>query len=382
MSGGQVFVAALRVNDFDYATVVDTGSSDPWLANDNFTCSDPVSEETIPPELCFFGPTYNPSESSTFEPVPDEFFRVGYASGETLTGQLGLETVELGGIQVTEQKFGVVDRAAWYGDGVSSGLIGLASYFLTSAFSGNDPTVFAQDTRQPYDPIFVNMFQRFGVPAVFSMVLTRDTPQLELGGLLGLGGVPVVPHTPGFASAPIRIFGVNEEGESVYQFYEIPSEGFAVSASRSTQFNPHNTTNPAKQNLMGNGTHVIIDSGTSLVYLPDDVTEAVHAAYQPPAQFDDQTGFYTVDCEATAPVVGVQIGKKIFYINFADLVLPIDSLRSKCISGVQPSFGGLTILGDVWMKGVLSVFDIQSIQMQFAARKYYGLEEEPVVPTT
>ena len=196
------------------------------------------------------------------------------------------------------------------------------------------------------------------------------------------GGVPAVPHTPGFASSPIRIFGIDSAGEYVYQFYEIAVEGFAISANRSTQFNPYDTNNPAKQNLIGNGTSVIIDSGTSLTYLPEDVASAVFAAYSPPAWLDSATDFWMVDCNATAAVFGVQVGKKVLYANAQDMIVAVTSDRSQCISGVQPDYGGLSILGDVWMKSVVSVFDLRTFQMRFAARKFYGLTETSVTART
>ena len=73
MANGQVFLAALRVNDFNYATVMDTGSADPWLVSADFNCSDPGSGQSISPELCYFGPQYNASASPTFQQTANQF---------------------------------------------------------------------------------------------------------------------------------------------------------------------------------------------------------------------------------------------------------------------------------------------------------------------
>ena len=79
-----------------------------------------------------------------------------------------------------------------------------------------------------------------------------------------------------------------------------------------------------------------------------------------------------MNCSAQPPVFGVSIGLKIFFVNGLDMIVP--TAPGKCISGVQPNNGGLTILGDVWMKNVVSVFDVGSAMMRFAARGVLWVE--------
>ena len=45
---------------------------------------------------------------------------------------MGKEHVTLAGIEVQDQTIAVVRKAAWYGDGVSSGLLGLGFPQLTN----------------------------------------------------------------------------------------------------------------------------------------------------------------------------------------------------------------------------------------------------------
>lgn len=58
-----------------------------------------------------------------------------------MTGIVGTEKVTVAGITVENQEIAVVDLAAWSGNNLSSGLIGLAFASLTSAFAGTDPTL-------------------------------------------------------------------------------------------------------------------------------------------------------------------------------------------------------------------------------------------------
>lgn len=348
--------------------VVDTGSSDPWLAMADFDCYDPIDDSPLDEEYCEFGPPYDPESSSTFVPIANQNFNISYADGEYLTGGLAYESFRMAGIDVPNQQFGVVDQAAWYGDGISSGLVGFAYRTLTSAHAGSDPSSDVKGQTVLYNPLFVNMYENQGVPPVFSIGIDRVQ---SIGGVLAIGGIPDIPIAPYWATAEIHPVGVNRtNGQPVYEFYTIDVDGFAVSNSTSTQFNPYDNNNPLKLPLIGNGTDVIVDSGTSLMYLPDEVALAAAEAFNPAASWDPSSDAYFVDCNAKAPVVGVAIDNKIFYVNAQDMIIQIT--EDLCVTGVQPNLGGLNILGGTFLKNVLAVFDIGAEQLRFAARQYYS----------
>ncbi|KAK3705699.1 hypothetical protein LTR37_013142 [Vermiconidia calcicola] len=377
VEAGQVFLAPITVGNQEFDVVVDTGSSDPWLATTNYVCADPVSAQIIPAEDCYFGPPYDPSLSSSYSDVPNESFNITYADGELLNGDMSYESFTLAGITVPQQKFGIVDYAAWYGDGYSSGLLGFAYGTLTSAYAGDDPAEAQRGGTLPYTPLFVNMYNQSLVAPMFSLAIDRDPNN---GGVLALGGIPDIPHSPYWVSTPTQSVGLFI-GTNIpaYEFYTIEVDGYAFSASPSTQFNVYDNINPRKTNLVAEGT-TIIDSGTSLVYAPNAVADGVAAAFNPPAEYNEEYDAYFVDCNAQAPVFGISIGKKIFYVNEADLIVPASN--TLCITGVQRKNNGLAILGDVWMKNVISVFDLGAAQMRFAARQYYGMQRTPKAATT
>lgn len=101
------------------------------------------------------------------------------------------------------------------------------------------------------------------------------------------------------------------------------------------------------------------------------MANAVNKEFQPPAIFDPQTGTCAVDCKATPPTFGVQIGGQAFYHNGADLVLTNGD--GTCISSlvaVEPVDGVvLHFLGDPFLKNVVAVFDFGENEMRFAARE-------------
>lgn len=55
-----------------------------------------------------------------------------------------------------------------------------------------------------------------------------------------------------------------------------------------------------------------VDPGNNFSYLPANVVDAVNALFVPPATLDDSSKLYVVDCNAKAPVFGLQLGNQTF----------------------------------------------------------------------
>jgi aspergillopepsin I len=117
------FATSITIGNRTFEVVVDTGSSDLWVVRDGFICIDPESRREVAQSECEFGPAYAPN--TTFLEIVGELLDIKYADREILSGVIGTENVTLAGITVN-QTIGVIDYAGWYGDGVTSGLMGLA----------------------------------------------------------------------------------------------------------------------------------------------------------------------------------------------------------------------------------------------------------------
>lgn len=112
---------------------------------------------------------------------------------------MGYETVTVAGIIILQQEVALINYTYWFGDSVTSGLMGLAYPRLTSAFVGTNSSVNDGDKQIPYDPIMTSMIKRGLIEPVFSLALERDSDN----GFLALGGLPPVNYTGPFASTPI-----------------------------------------------------------------------------------------------------------------------------------------------------------------------------------
>ena len=350
----------IQIGGENFTAVVDTGSSDTWLVETGFTC---VKGSQA---ACKFGDTYN--KTSTFQPVANENFAISYADGEYLKGSFGKEKVTVAGITVKDQQIAVLTSANWNGDGYSSGVLGLSFPANTKAYSGNNPGTNSAATQVDYNPFFTSAYTEGNVAPLFSLALSRDVN----GGMLAIGGLPPVPYVPIFASTPFEMLTASgtssNTGNPDYTFYTITVNGFEYKSAQSnwnlgswlTYFG--NPNDPSQ-------VQVIIDSGTTVNYLPQTIADQVNYLFVPPATYNAQIGYYVVDCNAKAPEFGVRIGPEIFYVNPADNILEIGT--DLCITGIAATGpGGNSILGHTFLKNVVAVFDVGASQMRFAAREY------------
>lgn len=146
----------------------------------------------------------------------------------------------------------------------------------------------------------------------------------------------------------------------------VPSTTNSKTSSTSSKPTSISTTIPSSQPTTltnSQNTPLILDSGTTLSYLPPSQTRKILSLYSPPGIYNSTIGYWVVSCTATPPATGIKIGGRIFYANPKDMVKKYDA--STCISGVQEASGslqglGVGILGDTWLDSVLVVFDFRA----------------------
>ncbi|KAL9099810.1 MAG: hypothetical protein Q9187_009444 [Circinaria calcarea] len=236
---------------------------------------------------------------------------------------------------------------------------------------GTDPSKDSRNNTITYNPIFTNMYTQGNVPPVFSLALNRGNGS---GGVLAIGGLPKVPYNRQFASSPFQVLTVHNaaaptSSKPQYQFYTITVQGFEILGAKYTSYSHGAHPNPFGLPNYPQKEQVIVDSGTTLNYLASEIAYITNSLFNPPARFDEIIGGFTVECDAVPPTFGVDISGQTFFINAADLI--VDTGDGTCISGIQDAGNSFAILGDVFLKNVLAVFDVGAAQMRFAAREYY-----------
>lgn len=238
--------------------ILDTGSSDTWVASSSLTCLDQFGEQ-VPVVQCDFGPLFD--GSFTEGSIADENFSISYGDGEVVAGTLGYTDVSLAGIDVAHQEVAIAQEAFWVGDGQTSGLLGFAYPAITNAFEGNDPSEDGAANHIPYDPI-VTTAGKQALFTSFSLAIERGS-----GGYLALGGLPPIDYDQNFVSTPIEVTTLGNS--SALSYYSISPDGYKItSANASSSSSPQ--TVPAD-------TSVIVDSGESRQYSARTIhTDRIH----------------------------------------------------------------------------------------------------------
>ncbi|KAF7721268.1 Rhizopuspepsin-2 [Apophysomyces ossiformis] len=289
----------------------DTGSSDLWFAST--LCS-----------TCGSGQTkFDPTKSSTYKKDGTPW-KISYGDGSSASGVVGYDTVNLGGLQIKQQAIELAkqESSEFQSDPVD-GLLGLAfdSINTVSAKTPVDNLISQNLISKPIFGVFLGKESNGGG----GEYVFGGYDESHVGGTLT---TVKVDNSQGF-------WGINVDGASV--------GGNSVASSFSA----------------------IIDTGTTLLILTDDVLQQVASAYN--AQ-DNGDGTYSISCDASS----LQPLK--FSIGGATFEVPADSLifdkqGDQCIAGFSGGGLGFAILGDVFIKNNYVVFDQGVPQVQIAPVK-------------
>ncbi|KAJ5655787.1 hypothetical protein N7507_007737 [Penicillium longicatenatum] len=362
---GTVFDAPVTIGNQTFMLLVDTGSSDSYVMQNGYKCVNSTDNLVIPQLDCLYAnKTYQ--KSKTYHRVPNEIFGVEYGAG-IASGLMAYEQVSIGGISVEAQKVGIANDSNPMGDGVNSGLLGLAYPSLTSAHRANQTSnsTYWRD-RLVYNPLLYTMHEQGLIDSYFSLALAH-TPQNEstsFGGYMTLGGLPPVNHSSHFATVPVEIT------DNIPLWF---TSGKNVRSYWSTTVN-NITYGSSLNNLTTNSSsfQAFIDSGNYISYLPDAIVGPINALFSPPATYESETGLYVVDCSAKAPEFGLSLGDQTFYHNGSDLIY--QTSEGVCVSSLasssEVSLGDITlnIIGVPFLKNVVAVFDFGKNEMRFAKR--------------
>jgi hypothetical protein len=348
-----VYLTSLKIGGETFKLVIDTGSSDTWVAKTGFQCVNFRTKMNTPTASCRIARTYNATR--TYTTVVNQHFNISYADGEYLNGQMAKDDVVFGGITVKNQQFGLVTLAAWNGDTVSSGLTGLGYPSVTRAYAGTTAKSDRKGANIPYDPVFTSMWKQKLVAPYFSVALNRAG---EPPGAIALGGLPgpSIKYQDNWAKSPMQHLFVGAKQANDYQLYVVEASGWDITSSKG-----------AKTAAVANTkAKVVLDTGTTLSYLPPSIASAINKAYDPPAT--QVGGQWTVKCNAKAPKVAMKLGGKSLWFDGKDMILRAGP--NVCLSGIQGTKSAMTpsILGGVFLKNVVAVFDIGAAEIRIANR--------------
>ncbi|KAJ7779188.1 aspartic peptidase domain-containing protein [Mycena metata] len=366
--GDNEFVTNVTIGGQHFSLIIDTGSSDTWAIQKGFQCLS-ADGTRVPQSTCGFGSSgFDVNGSTTFQPSNLSFLGA-YGNGWSVAGPVGYDTVAIGGLSVEHQLVPIPNAAYYTGDGVNSGVLGLAFPTVTSVYNTTDPANATTENHLLYNPFFFTAVKEKKVKhPYFSLTLDRGTFQQRENdtfdanlGLLSFGGISPVAVVEPCVTVPIQGYSTNSTGsitpsdspDAQYFWYTVDVANYGIAGSAELLTGSNNT---------------ILDSGTGLNNVPPDVAAAFAAAFNPPAVLTNLTAgleLYVVDCNATAPEFLVHIGGKTFSIDPQDQIVPLgaDAQGNEiCVSGTQGGTltnnpNGILILGDVFFHNVVITFN-------------------------
>ncbi|KAH8885040.1 acid protease [Thozetella sp. PMI_491] len=352
--GTQYYITVLW-NSVPVRMILDTASSDTWAVPSTFRCFD-VSSNEVPQDSCGFGPLYD--WGFQYGRVsPEEHMYIRYGDGQTVTGPMGYSDISVGNLTIKKQQVCLANTTYWRGNNITTGLIGLGYPALTSAFTGADGDSQSPANQVEYSPVFKSMIDQGLVVPFFTVAVSRNSS----GGVIAFGSTPYISgldYTT-VAYLPILITRLSDNPRTAYEysFYTIVPDGWKWDM----------TTDLAEFPF-------IIDTGTTLCYLPPRLALAINQAFKPPGVYLWMYGAYFTSCTARAPTVAVILNKTPFFINPMDLIYRNlkDPLTGLCMTGIANGGSGPYILGDVFMQNVMATYDIGKSQMRFTGRQYYN----------
>ncbi|KAJ7226970.1 acid protease [Mycena pura] len=396
------YITNVTVGDQHFSLIVDTGSSDTWIVQKGFTCLD-LSGNPVPQPTCAFGSEgFDLEASRTFKAFPNVSLSILYGGGEFVKGDVGFDNIVVGveiphrlcplfrvtfffwglfphgGLSVHNQEMGFPQITAFEGDGLSSGIMGLAFPGLTSVFNTSNPDNASAANFIPYLPLFFSAIQQKAVEKpLFSIALDRASLEqqqnnsfVENLGRLSFGGIAPVPVTETSTTVPVQGYSTVSGGtpsnarNSTDLWYTVDVAAYKFPGSNSVNTKSNNT---------------ILDSGTTLNLLPNDVVAAYASACNPPAVFNATTELYMVDCKATVPEFYVTIGDKTFSIDPRDQILADGTDANGnplCVFGTQEGGDGgnassIFILGEVFLHNVVATFNPIEKEITLTQRAKY-----------
>ncbi|UPK93950.1 hypothetical protein LCI18_004885 [Fusarium solani-melongenae] len=332
------FNASLGTPAQDFRLHLDTGSSDLWVnANNSTLCSTPA-------DVCSTSGLYNAAKSSTYKFVSSEF-NITYADGSGAAGDYATETFRVGKTELKELQFGI-----GYETSSDQGVLGIG-------YSSNEAQV-AEFGGKPYDNLPAKMAAD-GLIASNAYSLWLNDLDSASGTIL-FGGVDRKRFTGDLVTVPIQKFGGRFS-----QFY-ITLTGLSVGSDT------------VDDNL---ALGVILDSGSTLTYLPTSLAEAVFeivgADYEQgastayvPCDLANASGNLTFSFSSPAEIT-VPLSELV--LDFTDVTgrrLRFDDGEPACMFGIAPSPGGTNVLGDTFLRSAYVVFDLGNNEVSLAQSNF------------
>lgn len=306
---------------------IDTGSSDLWVnAANSRLCSEQGNQ-------CGASGTYSANDSSTYQFV-NNAFNISYVDGSGAAGDYATDTFRFGGQTIRDMQFGI-----GYVSSSPEGILGIG-------YTINEVQV-NRFGLEAY-PNLPAKLKDDGMISTNAYSLWLNDLDASTGSIL-FGGVDTDKYTGTLSTLPI----LQEQG--VYAEFIIAMTDMGVGGNKTSLF--------ANSNVP-----VLLDSGSSLMYLPNNVASALYQRFN--ARYDSRQQAAFVDCDLANQEGSLEFGFSGVTISvpYNELVIVAAVSRGQpvCILGVGPAGNSISVLGDTFLRSAYVVYDLDNNEISLA----------------
>ena len=317
---------------------IDTGSSDLWV---NVPESSLCSDTYIPGRSGCDGGTYNQDNSGTSQTVNNEF-NISYVDGSAAIGDYVSDTLVFGGVTIDDFQFGLGETSS-----SQQGVLGIG-------YALNEVQV-NRAGLQPYPnlPIALVNGQHIESPAYSLWLNDLDAST----GTILFGGVNTEKYQGDLATMPIiQTYG------GYFQLV-VALTGFTVDG------------NDVSSDSLPAG--VLLDTGASLTYLPDDIVTTIYDDVQAVYLADEGAAYATCDQATRDSTLDFDFAGQTISVPYNELFidagtgpngepLTFTDGSPACLFGIAPSQGGPMVLGDTFLRSAYVVYDLANNEISIA----------------
>ncbi|KAL8414783.1 hypothetical protein RB594_005840 [Gaeumannomyces avenae] len=321
---------------------VDTGSSDLWV---NSASSVLCLSSSKP---CNFAGTYTANSSSSYEYI-SSIFNISYVDGSGAQGDYVSDVVTVGSTRVDRLQFGI-----GYTSTSTQGILGIG-YELNEVQVGRAGL-------KPYRNLPTRLVEQ-GVISSPAYSLWLNDLQATTGNIL-FGGVDTEKFQPPLYTVPMQ-----QNGGIFAEF---------LITLTSVQYKSGEATQAMGENM---ALAVLLDSGSSLTYLPDAVVQRIYQAVG--AQFDSNEGATYVPCsladDRTRMLNFTFSSPVTISVPMSELVLELVTSSGRrpsfrnggaaCLFGIASAGQGTNVLGDTFLRSAYVVYDLENHAVSLAQSK-------------
>ncbi|KAK4231160.1 mitochondrial elongation factor g 1-like protein [Podospora fimiseda] len=330
---------------------LDTGSSDIWVPDSNAKVCTASGTEG-----CALG-SFDPSRSSTFEVVGDNEFDINYVDGSSSKGDYFTDLFEIGGATIQNMTMGLGQQTD-----IAYGLVGVG-YAVNEAIVGT-----TQSLSSVYPNLPVNMVNENLINTVAYSLWLNDLDSSS--GSILFGGI----DTGKYVGDLTRI-NILPNSQKLYTSFMVP-----LTSLEATSPSGSDTLTSLRFPIS-----VVLDSGTTLSYLPNDlaaqVWKEVGAIYSPqfqlavlPCDMANSKGHFSFGFSGPdGPRIKVFMDELVLDLMSGPAPVfrtgPYKGMTA-CEFGIQNFTSGPYLLGDTFLRSAYVVYDLINNQIGLAATDF------------